>query len=113
MSYAELTRALDELVRAAADAQDDSWTAAVLAAAVVDLEGAIGSGLGPAAGDPLVVLQRRLGRVHRLALAAPHRVDVLGLRSHLHSLSCGAGTGSARCPDAPRGRAVCLVGATV
>jgi hypothetical protein len=61
MSDADLMRALDELVHAAAHSRDDDRTATVLAAAVVELESAAHAPLGPSGADPLVLLQRRLG----------------------------------------------------
>ena len=52
-----------------------------LAAAVVELEGALGAGLGAADADPLVVLQRRWARLQRLAgRAAPGTVDPARVR---------------------------------
>ncbi len=58
----ELTGALDGLAAAAAQAGDDARTPAVLAVVVQRLEDAAGAGLGDASREPLVVLQRRLGR---------------------------------------------------
>ena len=114
MPYADLQRALDELVHAAADLKDTGRAVAVLAAAVVDLESATGSGLGPADADPLVLLQRRLGRLHRLLLAAPGRVAPARLRTHLAALGCAPATEPAPgCPEAPRSPAVQVAAATV
>ncbi len=58
--------ALDELAGAAAATQDDACARTALSAVVLSLESSAGSSLGPTEGDPLVVLQRRLGRAHRL-----------------------------------------------
>jgi hypothetical protein len=58
--------ALHELTAAAAHACDDARTRAVLAVVVRQLEHAAAAELGDTAGEPLVVLQRRLGRAHRL-----------------------------------------------
>ena len=79
----ELAEALDGLAAAAEQAHDDARTRAVLAVVVERLEDASGTTLGDAAGDPLVVLQRRFGRAHaRLAAQPARRVDgdlLLGL----------------------------------
>ncbi|GAB2907947.1 hypothetical protein GCM10027047_02740 [Rhodococcus aerolatus] len=65
--------ALAEETASLPDAPAARWA---LAAAVVELETALGAGLGPAHADPLVVLQRRWARLHRLAgRAAPGTVD--------------------------------------
>ena len=114
MSYADLTRALDQLVDCAAHPQDAGRTSTVLAAAVVDLERAAGCALGPAGADPLVVLQRRLGRVHRLLLAVPDRVDAARVRTYVDALACGpAAEPGCRCSDAPQGRTAPPIVATV
>ncbi len=114
MSYADLSRALDELVHAAADPEDTGRATVVLAAAVADLERATGDGLGPSTADPLVVLQRRLGRLHRLLLAGPGRVDAARVRSYADALRCGpVAEPLAGCPQAPLGRTVRVVAATV
>lgn len=63
-------RAMAELADAAATAGDGSATRAALAGVVRGLERAAGSPLGAAEQDPLVVLQRRLGRAHRLLAGA-------------------------------------------
>jgi hypothetical protein len=87
-----LATALEELAQAAASTQDAARTTSLLAAAVVDLEGAAGAGLGAAADDPLVLLQRRLGRVHRLLLDAPAGVDAARVGRHVDALrrACAA-----------------------
>ncbi len=53
---------LDRLAVAAEQAHDDRRTRAALAVVVQRLEDAAGAGLGDASREPLVVLQRRLGR---------------------------------------------------
>lgn len=79
----DVTAALDGLAAATEQARDDARTRAVLAVVVERLEDATGATLGAAAGDPLVVLQRRFGRAHtRLAEQRPRQVDgelLLGL----------------------------------
>lgn len=82
-----LAGALDRLAQAAAEAPDDRWTVTVLAAAVRDLEHAAGAGLGAVECDPLVVLQRRLGRVHRLLVAQPGATAVEVVLAHLGALA--------------------------
>jgi hypothetical protein len=82
----DLATALDELAQVAATTQDAARATTALAAAVVDLETAAGAGLGVAAGDPLVLLQRRLGRVHRLLLDAPAGVDAADIGRHVDAL---------------------------
>ena len=118
MSQTDLARALDDLAHAAADAQDTGRATAVLAAAVVHLERIAEAGLGPTGGEPLVLLQRRVGRLHRLLLAAPERVDaarvqayvdaLLGVPAPDRSADC-----TARCPDLSRGRPAQVAAATV
>ena len=66
--FGGLATALDGLAAAAHQARDDAPTRAVLAVVVHRLEDAAGAGLGDTDGDPLVVLQRRLGRAHGLLL---------------------------------------------
>jgi hypothetical protein len=71
--------ALDELARAAAAGDhDDPLSRQALAAAVQYVEGAVGAELGRVEFDPLVLLQRRLARVHRLLLATPAGVSAVG-----------------------------------
>ena len=107
MSDAHLTRALDELAQAAAHPCGDARTATVLAAAVVELESAADAPLGPSGADPLVLLQRRLGRVHRLVLAAPGKVDAARVQSYLEALRCGPlPLPVSRCAELPLCRAV-------
>ena len=107
MSDADLMRALDELVHAAAHPRDDDRTATVLAAAVVELESAADAPLGPSGGDPLVLLQRRLGRLHRLLLAAPGTVDAARVQSYLDALRCGpVERPVGGCPELPLSRVV-------
>ena len=67
----ELATALDRLAHAAAHTPDTPATRTARAAAVTDLERAAHAGLGPAGHDPLVVLQRRLGRAHARLAATP------------------------------------------
>lgn len=81
-----LARALDALAHSAADAPDDRWTLAALARAVAELEHAAGAGLGGTEHDPLVVLQRRLGRVHGRLLRAPAPLDPQVVLDHLRAL---------------------------
>ena len=79
--------ALDELVVAAAAALDHARARAALSAVVLSLESATGSSLGPTARDPLVVLQRRLGRAHRLlATGRSGAVTADEVRGHLATL---------------------------
>ena len=76
MARTTLGDALDRLAEAAADVHDlthagtDRAAGAALAGAVVDLEEAAGSSLGPVDTDADVVLLRRLDRARRLLLAA-------------------------------------------
>jgi len=71
--------ALDELARAAAAGDhDDPLSRQALAAAVQYVEGAVGAELGRVEFDPLVLLQRRLARVHRLLLATPAGGSAVG-----------------------------------
>lgn len=96
----DTTTALERLAHAAAEAVDDGWTIVALAAAVTDLERVAVAELGPAEHDPLVVMQRRLGRVHRLLAAAePGDLRVEVVRAHLLALS-----GAAPAPQTCRGR---------
>lgn len=68
--------ALTALAEETAALTDGPAQRRALAAAVVELETALGAALGPADADPLVVLQRRWARLHRLAgHAAPGTVD--------------------------------------
>lgn len=76
MTYAtpsrrDLSVSLNKLAQTAADATETRWTLSVLARVVRELETAAGANaeLGDTEQEPLVVLQRRLGRVHRLLLA--------------------------------------------
>ena len=85
MTRPDLVTALDELAQAAASTRDAARTT-ILAAAVVDLEHAAGAGLGAADDDPLVLLQRRLARVHRLLLDAPADIDAARVRRHADAL---------------------------
>lgn len=79
--------ALDELVTAAAAARDDVRSRAALASVVLSLERSAGSSLGTTAGDPLVVLQRRLGRAHRLlATGGSGAVTSEEVRGHVATL---------------------------
>lgn len=79
----ELADALSALAEEAAALADAPGPRCALAATVLELEAALGAPLGPVMGDPLVVLQRRWARLHRLAGAAgpglvqPGRVRVL------------------------------------
>ena len=76
MARTQLSEALDRLAEAAADVHDltgartDRTAGAALAGAVLDLEEAAGSSLGPVDADADVVLLRRLDRARRLLLAA-------------------------------------------
>ena len=80
--------ALEELVGAAAAVADDACGRAALAAVVRSMESSAESSLGTTAGDPLVVLQRRLGRAHRLLAVDPSATLTPGeLRRHLATLS--------------------------
>lgn len=81
-----LASALEELVHAAAEAPDSAAVTTVLATAVVDLERASGASLGPVGRESLVVLQRRLGRVHRLLLDTPGTTSPDRVRAHLRAL---------------------------
>lgn len=83
---ASLITVLDQLAHAAAEAPDTRWTTTVLAAAVLDLECAAGASLGVAECDPLVVLQRRIGRVHRLLATAPGATNPERVQAHLRAL---------------------------
>lgn len=83
---ATLMSALDQLVHAANEAPDTRWTTTVLATAVTDLERVAGASLGAAEHDPLVVLQRRLGRVHRRLAADPGSASPVVVRAHLLAL---------------------------
>lgn len=83
---ASVMNVLDQLAHAAAEAPDTRWTTTVLAAAVLDLECAAGASLGVAECDPLVVLQRRIGRVHRLLATAPSATNYERVQSHLRAL---------------------------
>ncbi len=82
-----VSAALEDLVGAAAAAADDAGGRAALAAVVRSLESSAESSLGTTAGDPLVVLQRRLGRAHRLLAVDPSGTLTAGeLRRHLATL---------------------------
>jgi len=81
-----LTRTLEQLVHTAAEAPDDPWTMRVLASAVTDLERAAGASLGATEHDPLVVLHRRLGRVHGLLVVAPGTASPDLVKAHLRAL---------------------------
>ena len=90
-----LSHALDELGEVAAQAGDDAPTRAALARAVEQLEQAAGADLGSTTCDPLVVLQRRLGRAaQRLdGLTAADASAAAGLsaeqvRAHAAALRC-------------------------
>ncbi|WP_380169790.1 hypothetical protein [Jannaschia sp. R86511] len=48
-----------------------------------DLEDLAGATLGPTHGDPIVVLQRRFARAHRLLLATEPPFDVDRVHKHL------------------------------
>ncbi len=89
-AHPSLAQALDELVQAAAEATDDRWTLAALARAVTELEGAAGASLGGTEHDQLVVLQRRLGRVHGQLLCASTTMDPAIVLSHLRALRAPA-----------------------
>lgn len=78
--------ALHQLAAAAAHACDDRRTRAVLAVVVQHLEAAAGSELGASAQEPFVVLQRRLGRAHRLLAAATRPVAALDV-DHVRGLA--------------------------
>lgn len=80
-----LAAALAQLAHAAAEAPDTRWTVTALAAAVTDLEHAAGASLGATEHDPLVVLQRRLGRAHRLLTATPATTAEV-VQAHLQAL---------------------------
>ncbi len=72
----DVTDALEGLAAAAEQASDDARTRTLLEVAVHRLEDAADAGLGDSRGDPLVVLQRRLGRASaRLAGRSTGRVD--------------------------------------
>lgn len=86
MSERTTAQELDELVRAAAAAADGVWTTTVLAAAVLDLEQTAGAPLGDTGADPTVVLQRRLGRAHRLLARDAEAVDPDRVRRHRQAL---------------------------
>jgi hypothetical protein len=114
MSHTQLAEALDALAQAAANPCGDGRTATVLAAAVGELESAADASLGPSGADPLVLLQRRLGRVHRLLLAVPGKVDAARVQCYLDALRCGpVPRPVAGCPEMPRSRAVHVAPATV
>ncbi len=83
-----LMSALDQLAHAAAEAPDTRWTTTVLATAVADLERAAGASLGAAEHDPLVVLHRRLGRAHRMLVAAHGTASLELVWTHLQALRC-------------------------
>ena len=95
---------LDQLVHAAAEAPPTCWARAVLASAVTDLEQVAGASLGAADQDSMVMLQRRLGRVHRLLTGAPGSPGSPGasrIRAHLEALRCPPTTASALVSDVP------------
>ena len=79
--------ALHELVTAAAAIRDDVCGRAGLAVVVLSLECSAGGSLGTTDGDPLVVLQRRLGRAHRLLeTAGSGALAADDVRGHLVTL---------------------------
>ncbi|WP_298805767.1 hypothetical protein [uncultured Pseudokineococcus sp.] len=96
---------LDDLADAAAGAEGHLG-AEVLAGAVARLEALAGAPLGPVAGEPLVVLQRRAGRALRLLAGRAPAVDagrLAGLATDLREpaaalLRASAATGSAGGP---------------
>jgi len=90
-----LSLALDDLAEIAAQAADDTATRAVLARTVCSLEQAAGAGLGRVDGDPLVVLQRRLGRAARRLAADP----APGAATTLTSAQVRAHAAALRCPE--------------
>ena len=92
---------LDQLVHAAAEAPPTCWARAVLASAVTDLEQVAGASLGAADQDSMVMLQRRLGRVHRLLTGAPGSPGASRIRAHLEALGCPPTTASALVSDVP------------
>lgn len=85
-----LSRALDELGDVAAQAADDAPTRAALARTVGLLELAAGAALGPAEHDPLVVLQRRLGRASQRLSVGARAGDLRAeqVRAHAAALRC-------------------------
>lgn len=77
---------LEQLVHTTAEAPGDPWTMRALASVVADLERAAGAGLGPTEHDSLVMLQRRMGRAHRLLVADPGAASLERVRLHLQAL---------------------------
>ncbi|MBA3523887.1 MAG: hypothetical protein H0T85_04925 [Geodermatophilaceae bacterium] len=78
---ADVRAALAELAAAASEAADGPEARGILGAAVRDLEQRAGADLGPTGSDPLVALQRRLGRVHGLLLRHGLSPDPADLRA--------------------------------
>lgn len=89
-SPTSLSSALDELTEVAARAVDDAPTRAALARSVELLEQAAGAGLGPTGCDPLVVLQRRLGRAAQRLSVGARAGDLRAeqVRAHAAALRC-------------------------
>ncbi|MEJ5867045.1 hypothetical protein WDV85_04735 [Pseudokineococcus sp. 5B2Z-1] len=96
---------LDDLADAAAGAEGHLG-AEVLAGAVARLEALAGAPLGPVAGEPLVVLQRRAGRALRLLAARTPAVDggrLAGLATDLREPAAALLRASAA-PDSAGGK---------
>lgn len=118
-SPAELSASLDELAHAAAEAPDTWWTRAVLARAVRELETAADASLGDCEHEPLVMLQRRLGRVHGRLLVTvtpalgPGKIEtyVDALGDH-RVLSARSKPGERAEPTAPAAMNTCAVSPT-
>ncbi len=101
-----LMSALDKLAHAAAEAPETRWMTTVLATAVADLERAARASLGTTEHDPLVVLHRRLGRAHRLLVAAPGTASPALVEAHLQALRRPAPTPVAEPADDQAGPAL-------